>query len=217
ASRAIDLAGKIESWKAPRLKVGHKFTWIHVIILDRIARLQHYHSFQSRNMLEQFELHLLRQGGADPVRIDRGIIQPLGLQENLVLFTLREADHLVLEGRAIARSDRFDLSRVERRAIQIPPDQLVSLRRAMGDVADHLRGFYPLGQAREGLRRIVSGLDVESIIVNASAIEPRRRACLESAKLEAGPLQGAGETLCGRLTYSTSWNLPGSNMNETSK
>src|SRR5690606_41962813 len=144
ASRAIDLAGKIESWKAPRLKVGHKFTWIHVIILDRIARLQHYRSFQSRNMLEQFALHLLRQGGADPVRIDSGIIQPLGLQENLVLFTLRDADHLVLEGRAIARSDRFDLSRVERRAIQIPPDQLVGLRRAMGNVADHLRGFYPL-------------------------------------------------------------------------
>ena len=80
-------------------------------------------------------LDLARQRGRDAVGIDRVVVQPLGLEENLVPVAFGEPHHLVLDRRAIARADAFDLARIDRRAVEIGADQIVRGRRRAGDGA----------------------------------------------------------------------------------
>ena len=76
----------------------------------------------------QRRLHVARQRGRDAVRVDRVVVQPLGLEEDLVPLALGEAHDLVLDRRAVARPDAGDLPRVHRRAVQVGADH--GVRRA---------------------------------------------------------------------------------------
>ena len=73
-------------------------------------------------------LHVARQRGRDAVRIDRVVVEPFRLEEDLVPLALGEAHHLVLDRRAIARADAGDLARIHRRAVEIGADHRMRRR-----------------------------------------------------------------------------------------
>ena len=96
-----------------------------MVVFDGVARPHHPGAFQPRDGREQRALHVLRQRGRDAVRIDRGVVQPFRLKENLVPVALAEADDLVLDRRAIARAAALDLPGIHRRAVHVRPDDVV--------------------------------------------------------------------------------------------
>ena len=71
-------------------------------------------------------------------------------------FLRREAVDLVLDRRAIARSDAFDLAGVHRRTVEAPADDLVGPLVGMGDPARQLpwMHFPPAHEREDGLRLI---------------------------------------------------------------
>ncbi len=138
---------------------------------------------------DQRPLHLLGQRGRDAVRIDRRVVEALGLEENLVPVALAEAHDLVLDRGAIARAAARDLPGIHRRAVHIRPDDVVRRLRGAGDAALDLRRFDARGEHRERLGRLVARLHLDGSPVDRGAVEPRRRAGLEPAEREAEALQ----------------------------
>jgi hypothetical protein len=74
------------------------------------------------------KLDFLRQRSRDAVRIDGGVVEPFGLQEDLVTVAVAEANDLVLD-RTVARAAALDLAGIHRRAMHIGPDHLMGGRR----------------------------------------------------------------------------------------
>ena len=77
---------------------------IDVVVFDGVAGPHHARLFEARDGRHQRELDVLRQRGRDAVRIDRVVVEPFRLEEDLVAVALAEADDLVLDRRAIARA-----------------------------------------------------------------------------------------------------------------
>ena len=100
-------------------------------------------------------------------------------------LALAELDDLVLDRRAVARSDAFDAAAVHRRAFQVVADHLVRSGVRVGDPAGNLRQRRLGGLVGERARRVVAGLDLQRVIVDGAAIDSRRGARLEPADLEA--------------------------------
>ena len=84
-------------------------------------------------------LHLGRQRGRKPIGIDGRIVEPFGLEENLVAVAIGEADDLVFDRRAIARPAALDPPGIHRRTMQIVGDDPVRLGGGAGDMAADLR------------------------------------------------------------------------------
>ncbi len=187
------------------------------IVFDRIARPDHPRPLEAGNGGQQLQLHIPGQRGGDSVGINRGIVEPLGLQEDLVAVAAGEAHHLVLDGGAIARTDTLDLAGIERRPVQIGLDQPMGTGGRAGDVALNLAGGDPAGEKREGLGRIVAGLRLETRPIDGAAVEPRRRSGLETAQAESKPLQGLGKAKRRRLAYPARRDLLLADMNEAAE
>ena len=113
-----------------------------------------------------------------------------------------EADDLGLQRRAVARPGRLDLAGVHRRAVQVRPDQLVQLRRRVGDPAGQLPAVDPLGEEGEGFRLGVAGLKLGFLVVDGCGGQPGRRAGLEAGQPNAQALQGPAQALAGRLAHA---------------
>src|SRR6266481_7197981 len=100
-----------------------------------------------------------------------------------------EADDLVLDRGAIARSDALDLPGIHRRAMHIGPDHLMGCGGGPGDAALDLRGRDLFRHHRKRLRWIAAGLHFHRRPVDRRAIESRRSAGLQPAQREAGTLK----------------------------
>src|SRR6516165_1352579 len=116
-----------------------KLPRIDVVVFDGVAGPDHPGPLQPRDGREDCELNLLRQRGRDPVRIDGGVVQALGLEKNLMPVTIAELDDLVLDRWAIARSGAPDLARIHWRAMDIGADHIVRGRRGASNAALDLR------------------------------------------------------------------------------
>ena len=79
-----------------------------MVILNGIAGTQDLDAFQSRNRPDEFGLNLFRKRRRDAVRINRDIIDTLGLEEDLMAISLAEAHNLVFDRRAVARAAPLD-------------------------------------------------------------------------------------------------------------
>jgi hypothetical protein len=76
-----------------------------------------------------------------------------------VAVLVGEAHHLVLDGRAVARADAFDLAAVQRRAVQRVADDLVGALGGVGDpAADLLRMLGHVAEEGHHRQRVVAGL-----------------------------------------------------------
>jgi hypothetical protein len=141
AGGAVDLAGQEKPGNTLCFKGMAQLTRIDVVIFDGVARPHHAGPLEAGNCRQKCDLHLLRQRGRDPVRIDRRIVQPLGLQEDLMAVALAEADDLVLDRGAIARAAALDLPGIHRRTMHIGPDNGVRSLGGAGDAALNLRDY----------------------------------------------------------------------------
>ncbi|MEY9611533.1 hypothetical protein ABIF21_004407 [Bradyrhizobium elkanii] len=113
--------------------------------------------------------------------------------------TVAEADDLVLDRGAIARSGALDLTGIHRRAMHIGPDHLMGRGRRPGDAALDLRRRNPVSHDRKRLRRLVSGLHFDRGPVDRSAVEARRRSGLEPAERKPCPFEGSRQAHGRRL------------------
>ena len=185
AGRAVDLPREIEPGKPPRLQARTKLARVDEIVLDGIAGPPHRRAFEPRDRPQHRFLRLPRQRGRDAVRVDRVVVEPLGLEKDLVPLALGKAHDLVLDRRTIARADAGDLARIHRRAVEIGANDGMRRRGRHCDVADDLRRLDAVGHEREGRRRVVAGLHIEPGPVYRAAVEPRRRAGLEAPERKA--------------------------------
>src|SRR5262249_31374609 len=141
----------------------------------------------------------------DAVGIDRGVVEPLRLQEDLVAVAVPEFDDLILNRGTVAGARALDLAGIHRRAIHIGSDHLVGGWRGAGDAALDLERRNPVGHDRKGLRRIVAGLHFDRSPVDGGAVEPGRSPGLEPAKLKAGALEGLRKPHRGSFADPTRW------------
>ena len=191
SGRAVDLSGQEETRQALGLQRRLEFARIDMVVFDGIARPDHLHPLESGNGREDRELNLFRQRGRDAVGIDRGVVEPFRLQEDLVAVAVAEPDDLVLDRGTIARTAALDLTGIHRRAMHVGPDHFMGRRRRPGDPALDLRRRDPVGHDRERLRRVIAGLHFNGGPVDSRAIEPRRRAGLQSSERKANPFEGS--------------------------
>src|SRR5438876_5546785 len=113
------------------------------------------------------------------------MLEALRLDEHLMALLVGEANDLVLDGRAVARSRRLDLARVHRCAVQVGADHPVRELAGVGEVAEHLRELEPVGENGEWPRRRIAGRFLQPREIDAVAAYARWRSGLEAAELEA--------------------------------
>ncbi len=101
--RAVDLARQEQARQRPQLQPATEGARIDVVIFHRIAGPDHPRVLQARDGAQDRLLHILRQAGGDAVGVDRGIVQALRLQEDVVPLLVGEADDLVLDRWAVTR------------------------------------------------------------------------------------------------------------------
>src|SRR5258707_7760336 len=98
-----------------------------------------------------------------------------------------EADDLVLDRGAIARSGALDLPGIHRRAMHIGPDHLMGCGGGPGGAPLALRGRGPGGPPPKQLPWIVAGPPFHPPPLDRRPLGPGRRAAPPPAPREAGP------------------------------
>ena len=114
-------------------------------------------------------------------------------------LAVREPHDLVLERRAVARADAADLTVEERRLADVLPHELVDPVRRVQQVTINLLAADLVGRERERHGRIVAALGREPRKVDAAAIEPRRRAGLQTSPGEPERFDRLGKISRGRF------------------
>ena len=107
---------------------------------------------------------------------------------------------LVLDRRAVSRSDAGNLTRIERRLVQIIAYRLMQTIRSVPNMTLYLRLLYFVGREREGHRFVVRGLRGEGIPIYRPAVKSRRRARLKASDRKTEPLETFRKFDRGRLT-----------------
>ena len=143
--------------------------------------------------MDQLALDSAREAHRKTVHVDLVGVDPLRLEEDLVPFPMGKSHDLVFERRAIPRSHTADLPVEQRRLVDVPANQIVNALGRVEQVTRYLGPIDRVGEERKGLRRMIAVLLGEGGEVDASAVEPGRRARLQSAPLEAERLQGFRE------------------------
>ena len=96
-SGTVDLSRHEQTLNTSCLKRQRQLARVHMIIFYRISRLEDSNVLQAWNCPQENLLHVLGQGGRDTVRIDRRVIQPLGLKKDLVPIPFTETNDLVFD------------------------------------------------------------------------------------------------------------------------
>ncbi len=110
-----------------------------------------------------------------------------------------EFDHLVLDRGTVPRADALDLPAVERRSVQVLPDDRVGSGVGVAHVAEDPVLDGPLRPEREGDRVVVPRLGSEGLPVDGVPVEPHGGPRLEAQGAESECLQVPGEVDRGRF------------------
>src|SRR6267142_1183579 len=151
-----------------------------VVVLDRITRARHAGALETRDGVQELQLHGDGQGSREAVHVQLGGIEPLGLEEDLVALGRRELHDLVLDRGAIAWPATADRTAVQRRLLQVALDDVLDLFACRCDPAGHLTR--PLDTLVEGEAEVgaVAVLPLDLAPIHGAAIDARRRAGLEA-------------------------------------
>ena len=98
---------------------------------------------------------------------------------------VRKLYDLVLDRRAVPRTNTFNLSRVKRRLGDVGANRVVYLFGRVADVAVDLFLLETIRRKRKRHRYLIARLRFERVPVNGPAIEPRRRSGLEATNRKA--------------------------------
>ena len=181
ARRAVDLPGKEQSADSPCLQIRLQLAGIEVVVFDGVPRPQNVRTLQAHHRPHGSQLHIEGQRRRDTVRINLVRIQPFRLQKNLVTRLVSKPINLVLDARAVARSDAVNQTREHRAAVETALDDLVRSLIGMRDPARQLPWMHQ-GIAQEAENR--HGVGIPRLLdqpreVNRAPVQPRRRARLQ--------------------------------------
>ena len=94
-----------------------------------------------------------------------------------------KADDLILDGRAVARTDAVDLARILRGTHQVITDDLVCFLIGIGEPAISLISVLPFIHEGEGMIHRITFFERHMIQMQASDIDTARRTSLEAEDL----------------------------------
>jgi len=200
ASGAVDLAGEEQVADALALHVGLEIPGIEEVIFDGIAGAGDVGIFETTNGTHYLHLHIEWQAGGDPVRIEFVGSQAFRLDKNLVGRLVREASDLVLDRRAVTRTNPFDHPGVHGAAIQVVADHIVGTLVGMGDVAGHLAWVLAgIADKREDRARIIAVLRLHHGEIDAAGVDPWRRPGFETIDAQRHLAQPLSQGDRGRI------------------
>src|SRR5690349_4626696 len=128
------------------------------------------------------------------------IIETFRLEEDLMAITIREALHLVFNGRTVTRPPPLDGSREQRRAVEVHPNDIVGSLVRPRDGAGELRDSRAIVERGHCPMVGVAGLRLQPSPVDGPAIEPRRRPCLQPSLRKSEFLHLTGKPVRRALT-----------------
>ena len=165
---------------ALHLEPGRKLRRRIIVILDRIAGACHARALEPRDRVQELELHGDGEGSGQPVHVELGRVEALGLEEDLVALRRWELHDLVFDGRAIARPATTDGTAVQRRFLQVSLDDFLHFLAGPCDPAWDLTR--PLDALVEGETEVVAVavLALDLTPVHGPTIHARWRPGLES-------------------------------------
>ena len=214
AGRSVDLTCEVKTGTPLGFQGCPQFAWVDVIILDGISGLNDFNILQTRDCPQERNLRIFRQRGGNPVWINSVVIKTLGLQENLVPIPVTKADDLVLNGWAVTWTTPLDLTRIHCRAIKIVPNDSMCFRCRPGNVTRDLRDRNLIRQCRKWDRVFITRLLFQPVPMNCPAIQPRRRARFQTAKLKTNLFQRLRQPHSRRFTRPPSRDLSVPNMDQ---
>src|SRR6476661_585405 len=111
-----------------------------------------------------------------------------------------EFDDLILDRRAVSRSNPFDLPGIQRRVMQILADRLMQSLARVADMALYLRLLNPFCGKRKCYWLFVGRLSLECVPINRSAIKPWRSTGFQPANRKSQLLEVFSQLYRCRLT-----------------
>ena len=217
AGRAVDLSGQEQAAEPARLQRRIEPAGVDIVIFDRITGTEDARPLEPRNRRHQRALRLRRQRSRNAVRIDGGVVDALGLEEDLMALAIGEAEDLVLDRWTIARPSARDRAGIDGGAMRIRPHDAVGLLRRAGDVARKLRRGDRCGQRGEEFGLGIAVLNLETLPVDGRAVEPRRGPGLEPRKGEPGRVETARKRHRGLIAEAPGRGALVAKMNHSAK
>ena len=191
---AVDLAGEEQAADQLGFQCVLQAARVEEVVFDGVAGAGDVGVFHAGDAAHQGQLGIERQRGGNAVGVDLHHIQAFGLDEDLVAVLLGKAHHLVLDRRAVARADAFDLARIQRRTVQRAADDVVGLLAGVGDpAADLARVVGAAAQVGHHRARVIAGLFLHHRIVERTAVDARRGAGLQAVDRKRALAQARGQ------------------------
>ena len=181
AAAAVDLPCEEQTLDRLCLERRQERGGVDAVIFDRIGEAHDLAIFQAYDRVVHLELHVYGQRAAHALNIEFVGVSAFGLDEDLVAFLVGEADDLVLDGWAIARTDALDRAVEQRRAVEVGEDDVLCLLGGIGEVARARVGDEAVCHEGEGIEFFVSVLDGHFFKIHRLAVDTRRSARLEAA------------------------------------
>ena len=189
AAGAVGLTGGVEAGDLFHFQRRIELQGIQKVVLDGVGRAHELHVLEARDGAEKRILHVDRHGCRHALHVHFIRIQALGFYEKLVSFLISEANHLILDGRAVPRADAVNLAGVLRRPHEIFADDAVGFLIGVGEPAVSLISIFPLVHEGEGVVHGVAALQLHVVQVEAADVHAARGAGLETENLEPVLLQ----------------------------
>ena len=193
--------GEVKPRHVLGLERGLEVARVEEVVLDRVAGPRQVRALEAADAAHEGLLHVERQAGRDAVRVHLVRVESLGLDEDLVRGLVGEARHLVFDRGAVARADALDHAG-EHAASGRCAARMISCVRSLVAVMwqGTCRGC-SLAQPEEGEHRhgLVARLHLQSGVVDAAAVDARRRAGLEPADAQRQRAQLLGEPVRRRV------------------
>ena len=193
AGGAVDLTREKEARQRLQLKPGSERPGVDIIVFNRVARSDHSCTLEPGDRLQQGLLDLGGEAGGNAVGIDGIVVQPLRLEEDLMMVAIGKPHHLVLDGGTITRPTTGDLTAIDRGKMEVGTNDAMRCRRRRGDGAGDLPVGDALGERAERLRLGISPILVEPLPINAEAIKARWSAGFQPPEGEAQPFERQGK------------------------
>jgi len=106
----VDLAREVQVAQRFRFQRRLEIARIEEVVFDGVTRARDVRTLETLDGVHELHLHVVGQAGRNTVGIHLVRVEPFGLDEYLVRGLVGEPHHLVLDARAVARADAFDLA-----------------------------------------------------------------------------------------------------------
>ena len=185
AGGAVYLPGQVEAADPPALQGMGQLGRGNGVVFYAVGRSQDLRPVEAGYGSEDPFLDLERQARGDPVDVDLGGLEPLGLEKELMAGAVREFDDLVFDGRTIPGPDAGDPASVKRGLVDVLQDHGVGRCVGVSEMAEDLVLQPALGPIGERHRLLVARLGGETLPFDGVPVQTHGRSGLEPEDLES--------------------------------